>query len=118
MDWSHNLAYLVGLIASDGSLSKDGRHIDFTSKDFDQIQTFAGILGLKNKIGDKSSSYGKGRKYFRIQFSDVKFYRFLLMIGLFPNKTKTIKNYALFKYNKAASQDIGMTGNSAESWVN
>jgi len=54
MDWSNNLAYAVGLIATDGSLSKDGRHINLTSKDLGQIQNFAKILNLKNRIGIKS----------------------------------------------------------------
>lgn len=31
--WSPKIAYAVGLITTDGSLSKDGRHIDLTSKD-------------------------------------------------------------------------------------
>ena len=43
MLWSENLAYAIGLIATDGSLSNDGRHLNFTSKDIDQIQTFAKI---------------------------------------------------------------------------
>lgn len=31
--WSPEIAYAVGLLTTDGSLSIDGRHIDFTSKD-------------------------------------------------------------------------------------
>lgn len=31
--WSPKFAYCIGLITSDGNLSKDGRHISFTSKD-------------------------------------------------------------------------------------
>ncbi|KKQ97202.1 hypothetical protein A3E15_01705 [Candidatus Woesebacteria bacterium RIFCSPHIGHO2_12_FULL_42_9] len=53
MVWTANLAYVVGLITTDGSLSKNGRHIDFTSKDYDLIKTFAKILKLKNKVGSK-----------------------------------------------------------------
>lgn len=90
MEWSNNLAYVVGLITTDGSLSKDGRHINLTSKDLEQIQNFAKILNLKNKIGIKSGSYGNQKKYYNFQFGDVKFYRFLLSIGLHPNKTKTL----------------------------
>ena len=39
-NWSAELAYAVGLIATDGCLSKDKRHIDFTSKDKELIKTF------------------------------------------------------------------------------
>ena len=88
-EWTPEFAYAVGLIVTDGCLSKDGRHIDLTSKDLDQIQTFIKILGLKNKIGLKSSSTSN-RKYYRVQFGNVKFYRFLLSIGLTPRKSKTI----------------------------
>lgn len=92
MVWSGGLAYVIGLLTTDGSLSIDGRHINLTSKDIDQIKTFARILNLKNKIGNKYSSYIQEKKYFQIQFGNVKFYRFLQNIGLTPNKTKTLKS--------------------------
>ncbi len=53
MKRSADFAYVIGLITTDGSLSKDGRHLNLTSKDIDQIQTFKRILNLKNKIGIK-----------------------------------------------------------------
>ncbi|OGY08197.1 MAG: hypothetical protein A2700_00360 [Candidatus Blackburnbacteria bacterium RIFCSPHIGHO2_01_FULL_44_64] len=90
MEWCANLAYAIGLIAADGCLSNDGRHIELTSKDKEQIQTFSRALGLKNSIGLKKSGYNLLGNYFRIQFGNVKFYRFLLEIGLFPNKSKTL----------------------------
>ena len=88
--WSPNLAYAVGLITTDGSLSTDKRHINLTSKDLDQIQTFARLLNLKNKIGLKKNSITGDKKYYQIQFGNVQFYRFLLTIGLTPNKSKTL----------------------------
>jgi len=90
MRWSGNLAYAIGLITTDGSLSKDRRHINLTSKDKEQITNFAKVLNLKNKIGLKYSSYTHQKKYYQIQFGNVKFYKFLERIGLFPNKTKTL----------------------------
>lgn len=90
MRWNSNLAYAVGLITTDGNLSKDGRHLDFTSKDRDLIVVFAGILGLNNKISLKKSTFNKSGIYYHIQFGNVKLYRFLLEIGLIPNKSKTI----------------------------
>ncbi|MDO8618377.1 MAG: LAGLIDADG family homing endonuclease [Candidatus Daviesbacteria bacterium] len=90
MRWSGNLAYVIGLIVTDGNLSKDGRHIELTSKDKEQIETFSRILNLKNKIGYKKSGYNPNGVYYRIQFGNVKLYRFLIKIGLTPNKTKTI----------------------------
>jgi len=88
--WSPNFAYAIGLLVTDGSLSKDGRHINFTSKDLELINLFKKCLNLKNKIGKKSRDHQKEKKYFEIQFGDVLFYRFLLDIGLMPNKSKII----------------------------
>ncbi|PIP50935.1 hypothetical protein COX11_01380 [Candidatus Berkelbacteria bacterium CG23_combo_of_CG06-09_8_20_14_all_41_73] len=87
--WSNNLAYAVGLLATDGCLSKDGRHIDLTSKDIEQLENFNRCLNKKYTICFKSSGFSN-KKYPRIQFGDVKFYRWLENIGLHPNKSKTI----------------------------
>lgn len=89
--WSSNLAYAVGLITSDGCLSKDGRHIDFTSRDLEQIQNFKSILKIDNKIGLKYRGKDRNKYYPRIQFGDINFYKFLLSIGLTPRKSKTIE---------------------------
>lgn len=87
--WSPNLAYVTGLISTDGSLSVDRRHIDFTSKDIQLLKTFKNCLGLKNKIGLKSSGFSS-KKYPHIQFGDVVLYKWLLSIGLTSKKSKTI----------------------------
>jgi LAGLIDADG-like domain len=87
-EWSPSIAYAVGLIASDGCLQKDGRHIDLTSVDKEQLKNFSLALNRKFHIGTKNS--GAGNPGYRIQFSDVSFYDFLLKVGLTPNKSKTI----------------------------
>jgi hypothetical protein len=87
--WSPNFAYAIGLLVTDGCLSKDGRHFDFTSNDIEQLKNFMGCLGINVKIGRKSSGYNE-KSGTRIQFGDINFYRFLLTIGLMPNKTKII----------------------------
>lgn len=88
--WFPELAYVVGLIATDGSLSIDRRHIVFVSKDIQLIKTFKKILRLKNRICLKKNGYTKEKNCYHIQFGDVILYRWLLSIGLTPNKTKTI----------------------------
>lgn len=87
--WSHPFAYAVGLITTDGSLSKDGRHIDLTSKDVEQLKNFKKCLGIEVKIGKKYSS--KGALSYRVQFGDIVLYDFLVSIGLTSAKTKTLK---------------------------
>jgi|SRR3989344_4011352 len=90
IEWSPNFAYAIGLLATDGCLSKDGRHIDFTSNDKEQLLNFLKCLRITDaKITEKhsGSSINIG---LRVQFSDVNFYRFLVSIGLMPKKSKII----------------------------
>lgn len=87
--WSANFAYAIGLLASDGCLSPDGRHILFVSKDKEQIKNFMKALGIEMHIGSTTSGFGK--KVLRVQFGDVLFYNFLLQIGLTPAKSLTIR---------------------------
>ncbi|MBU3999881.1 hypothetical protein KKG29_01745 [Patescibacteria group bacterium] len=87
--WSPKFAYALGLIATDGNLSTDGRHLDFTSKDKEQLKNFKNCLGINVKIGYKVSGFTK-KMISHIQFGDINFYRFLLQIGFTPAKTKTI----------------------------
>jgi len=88
--WSPRFAYAIGLLTADGNLSPDGRHINFTSKDKQLVQLFRNCLGIKNRIGRKARGYSREKKYFVVQFGDVKFYKFLFNIGLLPNKSKTL----------------------------
>lgn len=82
-----NLWYIIGYIATDGHLSKDGRHIVITSKDRDHIFAIRRALGIKNKVGLKSRSNENRKIYSNLQFGDVKFYNCLLKIGLVQNKS-------------------------------
>jgi len=88
--WTSNLAYAVGLIATDGCLSKDGRHIDLTSKDLEQVENFKNILSSKAKVSLKTRGTPPFKSYYHIQISNVSFYRWLKNIGLTPNKSKTL----------------------------
>lgn len=88
IEWSSEFAYAIGLLATDGSLSSDGRHIDLTSNDKEQLENFLECLRSTNKISPKHS--GIGKKCLRVQLGDVNFYRFLITIGLMPRKTKII----------------------------
>lgn len=85
---SENLWYVVGLVVTDGNLSKDGRHINIISKDKDFIYSIKNILGLnKNKISFKARGGEVKKKYLQLQFSDVNFYKYLEGLGLSPKKS-------------------------------
>ncbi|MCU0678718.1 MAG: LAGLIDADG family homing endonuclease [Candidatus Pacebacteria bacterium] len=86
--WSDNFAYAIGLLVSDGNLSKDGRHIIFTTIDPDLVRNFTIALGIDVYIRSKSDQ--RKRTCYDVQFSDVRFYRFLNGIGIFQNKSKSI----------------------------
>ena len=85
-----NFAYAIGLITTDGNLSIDGRHINFTSKDLELVETFRKCLYLNNKIGRKARGGEKEKKYHVVQSGDKNFYGFLLSIGLMPTKSKKL----------------------------
>jgi hypothetical protein len=88
--WSPEFAYAIGLLVTDGNLSKDGRHIEFTSKDAELLKHFLHSLKIQSKIRKKTRWTEKIKKYYRVQISDVLFYRFLKTIGLMPNKSHRI----------------------------
>ncbi len=93
INWSPRFSYVIGLITTDGSLSKNGRTVDFTSKDKELVDTLNKSLGISSKIGEKFN--GNKQLSFRVQVGDVLFYKFLLEIGLFPNKTKILEEVSV-----------------------
>jgi hypothetical protein len=88
--WSSDFAYAIGLLATDGCVSSDGRHISFTSKDLEQVTNFMSALKIDNPIGRKSRGGSTDKQYFVVQFSDVRFLAFLSSIGIGPAKSKTL----------------------------
>ena len=97
ISWKADFAYVIGVIASDGNLSPDGRHLNITSKDKEIVLKIKNLLKLKNKIGRKARGGNKDKKYYVLQFGDVNFYNFLLSIGLTPAKSKTISKIVVPK---------------------
>jgi hypothetical protein len=81
--WSADLAYIVGLIATDGCLYQDGRHLTITSKDLDLLETARRCLGVTARIALMKNP----RPCHRLQWSDALFHRWLTDIGLMPAKS-------------------------------
>lgn len=88
--WSPEFAYAIGLLTTDGNLSSDKRHMNFTSQDLEQLENLKKCLNIKNKIGKKARGEERERRYYVLQFGDVVFYRFLLTLGLMSNKSKVL----------------------------
>lgn len=76
-------------MATDGCVVNDGRHLNLTSNDLDQLETFKKCLGLTAKISWKRSGF-TGKLNPQIQFGDATLHRWFVSIGITPRKTKTI----------------------------
>lgn len=87
--WTTDLAYCVGLIATDGCLYNDGRHMSFTSADIQLIELFKKLMELSNRVGYKISNTS-GRRCPHVQFGNVGLYGWLVEIGLTPHKSLTL----------------------------
>lgn len=84
-DWSPKLAYAVGLIATDGNLSSDGRHLSVVSKDQDLLETLRACLNIGNSI--TLTTGGAGLYCHRLQWGNRIFYDWLTRLGLTPAKS-------------------------------
>lgn len=80
------MAYVVGLIATDGCLvSRGRRHLSFDSGDEQLVRTFLRCLGRQMVYRALPTRIGGVR--YKAQFSDVRFYKWLMEIGLMPRKS-------------------------------
>lgn len=86
--WCPKLAYAVGVIATDGNLSSDRRHLAIPSIDRDLLETIRDCLGVDNRITQQKSTSGF---IHRLQWSDRALYDWLLTIGLTPAKSLTLR---------------------------
>jgi hypothetical protein len=84
--WTRERAYAIGLLATDGNLSRDGRHLTVTSADPDLLGVLRACLALQANVRQVGS---QGRCY-RVQWSDRRFYEWVESIGLSPAKSRTL----------------------------
>ncbi len=93
ISWNREMAYAVGLIATDGNLARGSRQITVTSKDVDLLETVRRCLQLKTPIS--ASRSGAGKLCHRLQWRDSVLYEWLLTIGLTPAKSLTLGRLAV-----------------------
>jgi len=86
--WTADLAYTVGLIATDGNLSKKRGRIAIMSNDTDVLEVVRRRLRLKATI--KPHRGGYGTRCHHLSWSDRRFYDWLIEIGLTPTKSLTL----------------------------
>jgi len=85
LGWTAELAYAVGLTATDGNLSSDGRHMSLVSKDREVVETYRRCLEASTPV--RSIRSRKGRTLYRVQWCDRTLYDWLVAIGLMPAKS-------------------------------
>jgi hypothetical protein len=86
--WTPDLAYAVGLIATDGNLSKRPGRIAIMSNDADLLDLVRRRLRLDTMI--KPHGGGYGTRCHHLAWSDRRFYDWLVKIGLTPAKSLTL----------------------------
>ena len=80
--------YLVGLIATDGCLSSDGRHVILAAKDQRYLRAIKAAAGLSCQVTATVGGYG--HRGHRLQIGSRTLYDWLLGIGLTPRKSLTL----------------------------
>jgi hypothetical protein len=83
--WSDDMAYLVGLTATDGCLVSGRRKINFKSNDRELVETYLRLLGRTNRVKEQRTPAGNVA-YFT-EFADTRLYGWLLSVGLMPRKS-------------------------------
>lgn len=93
--WSADMAYLLGYLFADGSLEDAsylrGLYIRVTSIDKATIEKFRKILDSEHSIVLCKPNTQNGRMRYLLRIGDHELYRDLLKLGLYPNKSLTIK---------------------------
>ena len=89
------MAYVLGYIYADGSLDDSpymrGKYIQIASTDKDSIQRIKSWLSSEHKINQKRSNFTGGKICFMLRIGSHKIYNDLFKLGLYPNKSLTIK---------------------------
>jgi hypothetical protein len=91
-----DVAYALGLLASDGCLPRGNNQVNLISTDAELIELFMGCLQLHPAV---EPHYRERRQpfkpFYELEFSDAGFRAFLECLGLTPGKSKTIGRLAI-----------------------
>jgi len=87
VDWNPEIAYALGLMATDRNLARRRGQLSLVSKDLDQIETLRRCLRLDARIFRVRSSTGF---LYKVQWRDRGLYDWFLSVGLTPAKSRTL----------------------------
>ncbi|MBI2203086.1 MAG: hypothetical protein HYU41_04425 [Candidatus Rokubacteria bacterium] len=88
VQWTADLAWVVGLVATDGNLSPHRGNLAIVSKDTDLLETVRHCLGIT--VGIRPHRGGFSSRCQRLQWHDRALYDWFLQIGLTPRKSLTL----------------------------
>jgi hypothetical protein len=91
--WSADMAYVVGLIATDGNLGRRTAAISIVSKDVDLLETVRRCVGVPTAI--KPHHGGYSNRCHHLAWRDRALYDWLGSIGLTPAKSLTLGPLAI-----------------------
>lgn len=92
LHWSSDIAYLTGLVTSDGTIKSNRPRIQWCNKDKTLMEQAKSIADENNIAGDCKifESIRMGSSYWQYEFTSRRYRNFLENIGIHPNKSKTI----------------------------
>jgi len=93
IEWTAELAYAVGLIATDGNLSPKPGRLSIMSNDVDLLDAVRRSLNLTVSITPHKGGYG--HRCHRLAWSDRCSYDWLITVGLTPAKSLTLGPLAI-----------------------
>lgn len=90
--WTPDLAYVVGLITSDGALVKNSQNVSLISTDLELLDLYCGCLRLDSAIEPRlhPKQSENCKQAYTVKFTDYWYRAFLENVGLTPNKSKTL----------------------------
>jgi hypothetical protein len=93
--WKPEMAYVLGYLYADGSMGDSylirAKYITVTSIDKDRIELFKKLMKSEHNIKIKLPQIKTRQISYSLRIGSHKLYRKLLELGLYPNKSLTIK---------------------------
>lgn len=87
-EWSSEMAYLLGYIYADGSMDRKKYRIRISSVDKDQLETVRSLIDSNKPI---SSASNKNGSWYNFNIQNKEIYADLRKLGIFPNKSLTMR---------------------------
>jgi len=92
LKWSSDIAYLTGLIVSDGTMHRKRPRIGFTNSEFELIEYVRDIVDseITSETYKPQKNSRDGSVWWNYMFTSRRYYYFLQEMGVTPDKSLTI----------------------------